>query len=464
MTTTLTRSIATSGEVAASRLSRGLGVALLAFLTGYAIFDKGFAYFHIPGTPLFGGELVLAAGVLLMVIATPRVRAGVTGFPAFALLAVFIAWCAFRMFPFFPEYGLDAVRDSSTWYYSFFAVIVVTLLQWRPELLGSVVRWYLQLIPWLFAFSALHLVVGAGAGTLPNVPDSEIPMNNFRPGNLAIQCAIAVAAMWLLPLPDALKRRKWLYTGIGLVLIAAFGTQNRGGMLAALVGLAIAWLFARGRIKIVLVTVAFVSVALGFAWIANIQVSTGSSATDRTVSVDQLIANVGSIADFGGGGSNSQRQLEGTVEWRDALWHKALALRDSEGHALDGLGFGRNLGESLGFSSGGDVELRSPHNSHVDILVRTGWVGFGFWAALWLAWAVALLAGRKRYRIGSLERTLIEVCIVGAAAILVNAYFDPSIESPQVAMWLWSLYGLGAWLVARAKRPRALPTAVGDAS
>jgi hypothetical protein len=31
------------------------------------------------------------------------------------------------------------------------------------------------------------------------------------------------------------------------------------------------------------------------------------------------------------------------------------------------------------------------------------------------------------------------VCMVGVTATLVNAYFDPTLESPQAAIWLWTV-------------------------
>ena len=42
--------------------------------------------------------------------------------------------------------------------------------------------------------------------------------------------------------------------------------------------------------------------------------------------------------------------------------------------------------------------------------------------------------------------------IVGVTAILVNAYFDPTIESPQVALWLWTLVGLTLGLAAISRK------------
>ena len=47
--------------------------------------------------------------------------------------------------------------------------------------------------------------------------------------------------------------------------------------------------------------------------------------------------------------------------------------------------------------------------------------------------------------------------------ILINSYFDPTLESPQVAIWLWTLVGIGLGLAAIARRaaaPRAAGTAL----
>ena len=41
--------------------------------------------------------------------------------------------------------------------------------------------------------------------------------------------------------------------------------------------------------------------------------------------------------------------------------------------------------------------------------------------------------------------------LVGVTAILINAYFDPTLESPPVALWLWTMFGLGLALT----HPRA---------
>ena len=51
------------------------GRLLGPLLAGYLLFDKAFAYLHLPGTPLYVGELVLVVGGLGTLAATGYLRA-----------------------------------------------------------------------------------------------------------------------------------------------------------------------------------------------------------------------------------------------------------------------------------------------------------------------------------------------------------------------------------------------------
>jgi hypothetical protein len=71
------------------------------------------------------------------------------------------------------------------------------------------------------------------------------------------------------------------------------------------------------------------------------------------------------------------------------------------------------------------------------------------------------LRARSKFRaVGRrFETSLVEVCVVGVSAILINAYFDPTLESPQVAIWLWTLVGVTLGLAALARRGLEITTA-----
>jgi hypothetical protein len=88
-----------------------------------------------------------------------------------------------------------------------------------------------------------------------------------------------------------------------------------------------------------------------------------------------------------------------------------------------------------------------------------GVIGAVMWAALWSSWYWIALRTRIRLRrVGrAFEASLMEVAVVGVTAILINAYFDPTIESPQVALWLWTIVGITLGIAAVSRRATAQP-------
>ena len=74
-------------------------IALGVLLAGYMLGDKGFAYLHLPGTPLFVGEVVLAIIAVYLIRFYPinddRLRS-----PARLALVVFLLYSAFRTLPY----------------------------------------------------------------------------------------------------------------------------------------------------------------------------------------------------------------------------------------------------------------------------------------------------------------------------------------------------------------------------
>jgi O-antigen/teichoic acid export membrane protein len=118
-----------------------------------------------------------------------------------------------------------------------------------------------------------------------------------------------------------------------------------------------------------------------------------------------------------------------------------------------GLGFGPVLGERYGVSDPSDPRpLRNVHNSHLTVFARTGAVGLGVWALLWLVWCLHLHRWIRR-RPGGVRDPAGAIAgwvLAGAVGLLVNAYFDPSLEGPQACVWLYALLGMGA---AKTRRP-----------
>jgi O-antigen ligase len=441
--------------------------ALPLLIAAYLLFDRGFAWLHVPGTPLFAGELLIGLALVAMALATGYSRRALHQNPLMLVLVAFACWGLLRMVPLLGTYRLNAVRDAAIWYYAVVAVAVVTLSVAWPDLPERMAQRFGRFVPLLLAWSVVALLLAQVFPVSVSVPGSGgVSIFSHKTNNIAVNAAIALAFLWLMP-AHALPR--WPRHVLGLLSVAVIGvagTQNRGGMVAALTVLALAGLLARQRLRLGASALGAALFVVALAWSMDLRVP---SEGPREISVTQLAANIASISGSDGGDSD----LAGTITWRSQLWTKIVSALSDEDRLVSGFGFGPNLGAGLGFPASvpGEPPLRSPHNSHLDILARMGLVGGFLWVALWAVWYQQLLSARRRLRIVGQHYAagLAEVCLVAAAGILVNAVFDPTLESPQVAVFLWAVFGLGmvvanprlTMLDAGAGRPRLAGTAGG---
>jgi hypothetical protein len=263
--------------------------------------------------------------------------------------------------------------------------------------------------------------------------------------------------MWMLDEKETgvSRRQRAALTGvIGLFLVVA-GIQNRGGLVAALAGLGVIYWYARSgqRHFVGVICTVVVTIGLIFA-VTDVRVSFFSN--DREISAGQLVDNLISIVNPDAVATSGD--LVGNTSWRFDLWEEIF--RDVNLNAPDiGLGYGVSLGERYGFEGAGETELRSAHNSHMTIFGRSGYLGIGLWFAMWVIWFIAMMRSRRALAARGLgvEAGIVVVAMASALAVLVNAVFDPSIESPAVAAWIWSLFGLGLGLMALSRPGRRAP-------
>ena len=445
-----------SGQLRALRTGRRslnlVAVLLPLVLAGYALFDRGFAYIHIPGTPLFTGEIVMLACVAATVLGTGYVRRGFQRSTVAKVLLLFTAWGVARTLPFLQKDGFDAVRDAALWYYALIAIPVCAIVLADPDVLSRWTRAYGRFIPWLFVYSpiALFLSKSASNGFGPKVPGSGISIFDHKGANVSVQVAIALAFLWLVP--EAGGRFRLHLTALATLVLLVGATQGRSGFVAAAAALALVGYFGHGRGRLAFAMGATVLLIVVAAWGLNVRIEGDQG---RTISVDQLAQNLQSVV--GGNSSQAPGNLDANVRFRDKLWKATLAKVKSDGKVLTGLGFGINVAKAAGLEQQGSIPLRSPHNSQLDIYARMGLIGLGIWIALWALWCTAMMKTRSKFRaLGrAFEKGVAEVCLVGVIAILINSYFDPTLESPQVALWLWTLVGIGLGLVAIARRASA---------
>ncbi len=416
------------------------GRLLGPLLGGYLLLDRAFAYIHLPGTPVYVGELVLAVGALGVLAATGYLRIPVRNEPVLALLAAFFLWGLIQ-FPFgFRTYGINAVRDFALCYYCFFAFFTVAALARAPDLLD---RWLAQLarfVPWLLLWLPFGLIVAYRLQHVPSLPFSGLPVLTHKPGNAAIAALLALGSMWLFPETRSARSRA-LWSTVALLVMALSATQNRGGLLGATAGAAVGLAFmpSRDRVRLIVRAVAVTAIGLGLAVQLSVKIPT--TAQGRPFSASQLVTNVLSIKGAGSGNAG------GTAGARDLLWSLIFHKQVADGKLVDGYGFGVNLPLLVNDTqvTGGADPLRSPHNSHDDVLARLGLIGISLWIALWLGWYWRLVTGCQRLaRRGMHARRRVGVlCMMMVTAILVSSFFDPQLEGAQIAALLWTSFGVG---------------------
>ena len=406
-----------------SRYLAALGVCLL----GYAVLGRTFAYVGVP--PIFLSEVMLLIG-LVVALGSRKVGAVLAAWPV-RLWVVLMAWVAIRTLPYLGRDGLDAPRDAMLVGYGFYAVIVASLLLADPERLRDLVGRYRKgaavILGLVWLVYLVNKMVGEGLPTIPWNADVKIP--EAKGGDLMVHMT-AVTAFLMLGL--MCSRPVW-------VLLAAFSSgiimiSNRGGMVAFVLGLGLAWLMrprGAGVGKIVYAFIALVMIGAVVGPMLQLQVQGGT----RDLTVDQVVDNVKSI--FGRSNSNA---LDGTKRWRLLWWTDIVNYTVNGSYFWTGKGFGVNLAEADGYSVGDDDSLRSPHNGHLTVLARAGVPGALLWLLLHAAWFGSVMLAWLRARRAD-QRRWQAVFSPGWRASGSRATSTPHSTCSWKARWAASGYG-----------------------
>lgn len=439
------------GVVVVQPLARQRDLLLVAYgwaigplLAGYLFLDKAFAYLHVPGTPVYIGELVLALGLAGLVASTGYLRVALRDESLLWVLVLFLLWGAVRTVPGIRVYGIDAIRDSALWYYGLFAIVIVAALARTPELLDRLWAGLARISPWLLLWLPLAVVLVPFAGSAPKVPFSDVSVLLHKSGNAATAALLVIAGLWLSPRDKLPGRAAW--TLLGLLVIALVATQNRGGLIGTAAGAAVWLSFHPDRLRMMAKATAVGAIALTLFSLLAVDVPI-PGLQGRSFSTTQLLDNVLSLT-----GSTSTGNLDGTVDGRQQLWTRVVDRQVREGELIAGAGFGPNLASEVGVYDEGTTNLRNPHNSHLNILARMGLVGMALWIALWVGWFWRLIGAARRLGRQGLQtrRRTAALCLSVATAILVATFFDPQLEGAQVAALLWTVFGVGVAVTSRA--------------
>ncbi len=423
-----------------------------SILLGYALLGRGFAYVGIGG--IYVGELCLFLG--LAWLATFRDwNILLRSKPVMAIAALQI-WGAICTLPYLGQYGIVALRDAVLWAYSCYAIIVAAIIVAAPHMLEVFLRRYRRFAAlFLYCAPVVWVVFSLFSSVVPVWPGSGVPIISIRSGDTLVHLA-GVFGFFATGIGGyfGLTRALLLIIGVGLA-----GSNSRGGLLAFLSGLFFVGVMGKSkRVTFSFVTVAALVLAVAVAGDVEIP----ASYEGRPISAQQLLTNLASSVTSDGTTNSNVGGLEDTKEWRLAWWGDIYKYTVHGPYLFTGKGYGINLADSDGYQVADDDGLRSPHNSHLTFLARSGVPGFVIWVVFLCVWFVQMgVSYWRTRRLGLSSWPALFLFVMGyALAIIVNSLFDPALEGPMLSIWFWSIVGLG--IGASLTCPRSIPcTGVG---
>lgn len=413
--------------------------SLSGLLFGYMFMSRGFAHFGI--APIYLGEAVLAFGLIAVLLSKPwelvqRLQLG-------GLITIFAIWGIFRTVPFLGSYGFDALRDAVVWGYAAYAFLIAVFLV-RTNWFANVASFYHRIIPWFLIWVPVVVVVRQLFGHLvPNVPGTSVSLLHLRAGDAAVHLA-GVAVFLLLGLHrsrqsirDGLSvAKEWVWWCIWIV--AFLLVSNRAGLVTGFAVLAFIILIRPwsgwGKVAAVMLVVS----SLFFAFDTELRFGA------RAISPQLVVMQLHSVVT-----TSEESRLENTRRWRLQWWTDIVNYTFFGEYFWLGKGYGINLATADGYQVLQDDALRSPHNSHLTILARSGVPGFTLWVVLQFSFLIAMLrAYFKAMRFGHEWWARFNLWILAYwLACMVNMSFDVFLEGPQGGIWFWSLFGIGMALL-----------------
>jgi hypothetical protein len=410
-------------------------LALLAIaLLGYALMGKGFAYLGFP--PLYMGEIAFLIGAVVFLRSGVLV-ASLATLPGLMLVAL-MAWVLARTIPFVGEYGFDSLRDSTVVMYGGFAFIVIGLLLEDARRIDTVLRYYNILVVSLPAIFVGFCFTVYGAEYIPSFFG---PVGIVQHTTSAVGTHLAGTLIFVL---IGYRRVSFLWFLVWLATLTVVVATNRGATLAAL-GPVVFAMLALGRLRLlataVLATIGIFAVALAIESTFVKEWPAAEGGAQRIVSAHQIMQNAQSIV-----GDSGEENVEGTKRWRLDWWE--IIIKDTlyGPHFWTGRGFGLNLADADGHQDADEGSPnRSPHNVNMTLLARAGVPGLVLWSLVLISWAGmmlrAMLIARTRGHKQWADLFLFATCY--ATSILINAFFDVTLEGPMQGIWFWCLFGFG---------------------
>jgi hypothetical protein len=384
----------------------------------YAFFNKGIAYSYLAEIFLFLGIVLLFFNRKKIEIYTEKKQLILLGLISLSFIYVILYLFKYNAF--------NVFRDSLAFQYGWFAIIIYFLKEEKEyfwETLIKIYKW-IPLVLFLNFFLFYYIFL--------NLP----PINIFggqhillyKNGDKSLQLLICTILMILFSYKYS---KSWLIVNsilifLNLLILLAF---TRSGSMAYLAGIFCFFFFSKtslinDNLRKVLKYIPILLIIV-FGIFAAIEID--GDAQGRTISLSQITDNFSSIVSSDIDGSLTDNKV-----WRLVWWAKLL----NESFTLEHFFIGKGLGMSLAGNdlTSVDENLRSPHNFHLTIIARFGYIIF----FIWIYWLYLLFKPLFKKQLSG--KMLGLTCIL--LAFIINGSFDVFFEGPMGAFPFWTLVGL----------------------
>ena len=384
----------------------------------YAFLNKGIAYSYLAEIFLFTGIILIFFNRKEIEIYTDSKQVILLGLILYSFIYIFFYLFKYNTF--------NVIRDSLAFQYCWFAIIIYFLKVDREYIWDTLVRIYkwIPLVLFLHFFLFYYIFL--------NLP----PINIFggqhillyKNGDKSLQLLICTILMILF---SEKYSKNWLIFNsilifINLLILLAF---TRSGSLAYLAGISCFFFFSKtslitDNLRKVLKYIPLLLIIV-FGVFAAIEID--GDAQGRTISLSQITDNFSSIVSSDIDGSLTDNKV-----WRLVWWAKLL----NESFTLEHFFIGKGLGMSLAGNdlTSVDENLRSPHNFHLTIIARFGYIIF----FIWMFWLYLLFKPLFKKQLSG--KMLGLTCVL--LAFIINGSFDVFFEGPMGAFPFWTLVGL----------------------
>ena len=399
----------------------------------YVFFNKGFAYSYM-------AEFLLVLGILILFINRKHLELGLDNKQILVGIFIFLT-SLFILAGAFQYQILNVLRDSLAFQYAWFAFIIYSFKNeydfiWQKIL--QIYKWVPLVIFlnfFLFYFVFLYL------------PPINIFGNQniitYKNGDKSVHLLISTILMFLYTTKYS---RKWVVANtilitINFLILLAF---TRSGSVAYILSLFSFFFFSKKKIlnESIRKLLKYVPIIMILGMGIFITIDIQGDAQGRTITLSQITDNFSSIVTSDIDGSLTDNKI-----WRIVWWAKLV----NESFTLQHFFVGKGLGMSL---AGNDIlntddNLRSPHNFHLTILARFGYIVF----ITWIIWLVSLFKPLFTRKLAGKTLAITSILL----AFIINGSFDVFFEGPMGAFPFWTFVGL-LFIENTYGRPTEIPS------